>query len=88
MPSSTTPGSSTSISSSAASEAKLRGYTSFEYQAGRLVAAAPRHRAARGLAAADPLRQEVDIRYVVTSLEGSPQHLYEEVYCQRGQMVG
>ena len=34
------------------------------------------------------MRQEVDIRYVVTSLEGSAQHLYENVYCQRGQMVG
>jgi hypothetical protein len=32
------------------------------------------------------MRQEVDIRYVVTSLKGSPQHLYENVYCQRGQM--
>src|SRR5664279_1627566 len=30
--------------------------------------------------------QEVDIRYVVTSLKGSAQHLYENVYCQRGQM--
>ena len=34
------------------------------------------------------MRQEVDIRYIVTSLEGSAQHLYEDVYCQRGQMVG
>ena len=32
------------------------------------------------------MRQEVDIRYVVTSLKGSAQHLYEKVYCQRGQM--
>jgi Transposase DDE domain group 1 len=32
------------------------------------------------------MRQKVDIRYVVTSLEGSAQHLYENVYCQRGQM--
>jgi hypothetical protein len=32
------------------------------------------------------IRQEVDIRYVVTSIEGSAQHLYEDVYCQRGQM--
>ena len=29
--------------------------------------------------------QEADIRYVVTSLEGDPQHLYEDVYCMRGQ---
>ncbi len=32
------------------------------------------------------MRQEVDIRYVATSLAGSPHHLYENVYCQRGQM--
>ena len=32
------------------------------------------------------MRQEVDIRYVVTSLAGDPQYLYEQVYCQRGQM--
>ena len=32
------------------------------------------------------MRQEVDIRYVVTSLKGSAQRLYENVYCQRGQM--
>jgi hypothetical protein len=32
------------------------------------------------------MRLEVDIRYVVTSLEGTAQHLYEDVYCQRGQM--
>ena len=32
------------------------------------------------------MRQEVDIRYVVTTLEGTAQHLYEDVYCQRGQM--
>ena len=32
------------------------------------------------------MRQEVDIRYVVTSLPGSAQHLYENVYCRRGQM--
>ena len=31
------------------------------------------------------MRQEVDIRYVVTSLEGAGQHLYEDI-CQRGQM--
>jgi Transposase DDE domain group 1 len=32
------------------------------------------------------MRQEVDIRYVVTSLKGSARHLYENIYCQRGQM--
>ena len=29
---------------------------------------------------------QVDIRYVVTSLKGAAQYLYEDVYCQRGQM--
>ena len=32
------------------------------------------------------MRQEVDIRYVVTSLDGAAKYLYEDVYCQRGQM--
>ena len=32
------------------------------------------------------MRQEIDIRYVVTSLEGGAELLYEGVYCQRGQM--
>jgi hypothetical protein len=32
------------------------------------------------------MRQEVDIRYVVTSLKGSAQHFYETIYCQREQM--
>jgi len=30
--------------------------------------------------------QEVDIRYVVTSLKGGAEHPYEDVYCRRGQM--
>jgi len=30
------------------------------------------------------MRQEVDIRYVVTSLKGCAQYLYEHIYCQRG----
>ena len=34
----------------------------------------------------DGMRQEVDIRYVVTSLKGSARHLYENIYCQHGQM--
>jgi hypothetical protein len=31
------------------------------------------------------MRQEVDIRYVVTSLEGTAQRLDADVYCPRGQ---
>src|SRR4051812_21757794 len=33
-----------------------------------------------------PVRQEVDIHYVVTSLKCSAQQLYENIHCQRGQM--
>lgn len=31
------------------------------------------------------MRQEVDIRYIVTTLEGDAERLYEGVYCQRGK---
>jgi hypothetical protein len=72
-------------------EPKLRWYTSVEYQAGSW--SRPRRVVARLEASMQPdpkakdrMRQEVDIRYVVTSLEGDPRHLYENVYCQRGQM--
>jgi hypothetical protein len=75
------------------SQAKLRTYASFTYQASSWTR--PRKVVARlecslqpdaGEGTATGMRQEVDIRYVVTSLKGSAQHLYEEVYCQRGQM--
>jgi hypothetical protein len=71
------------------SKGKLRTYASFLYQAGSW--GRPRKVVAR--LECSPLqpgeagiRQEVDIRYVVTSLKGSAQHLYENIYCQRGQM--
>jgi hypothetical protein len=68
-------------------KAKLRTFASLMYQAtswkrprevveARMLAAADRRR--------DRHAQDVDVRYVVTSLEGSAQHLYENVYCQRG----
>jgi Transposase DDE domain group 1 len=73
---------------------KLRTYVSFTYQASTWKR--PRKVVARLECSLQPdagesitstgMRQEVDIRYVVTSLKGSAQHLYEEVYCQRGQM--
>jgi hypothetical protein len=69
---------------------KLRTYASFLYQAGSW--SRPRRVVARLECSLQPvagetgMRQEVDIRYVVTSLTGSAQHLYENVYCQRGQM--
>jgi hypothetical protein len=72
------------------SKAKLRSFASFMYQAGSWKR--PRKVVARLECSLQPvagetgMRQEVDIRYVVTSLKGSAQHLYENVYCQRGQM--
>jgi hypothetical protein len=74
----------------AGTDDKLRCFESFEYQAKSW--SRPRRVIARLEVSlrpdkdADGMRQEVDIRYVVTSLEGSAQHLYEEVYCKRGQM--
>jgi Transposase DDE domain group 1/Cobalamin biosynthesis protein CobT VWA domain len=75
------------------SEEKLRTYTSFTYQASSWDR--PRKVVARLECSLQPdaggitstgMRQEVDIRYVVTSLKGSAQYLYEDVYCKRGQM--
>ena len=70
------------------SEDKLRTYESFEYRAKSW--SKPRRVIARLEVSMQPddggMRQEVDIRYVVTSMQGDARHLYEEVYCQRGQM--
>jgi hypothetical protein len=69
---------------------KLRCHVSFEYQANSW--SRPRRVVARLEVSLQPdpeqegLRQEVDVRYVVTSLAGSAQHIYERVYCERGQM--
>lgn len=71
---------------------KERCYKALWYKAGSW--AAPRRLIARIEASmqpaptpADPkaMRQEIDVRYVVTSLEGDAERLYEGVYCQRGQ---
>lgn len=71
------------------SDDKLRTWDSFEsYRAKSW--SKPRRVVARLEASLRPDaggdRQEVDIRYIVTSLEGSAHHLYEQVYCRRGQM--
>ena len=72
---------------------KMRTYTSFRYQASSWKQ--PRKVVAQLECSLQPdeggttsagMRQEVDIRYVVTSLKGPAQYLYEDVYCQRGQM--
>jgi hypothetical protein len=77
------------------SEPKVRTWTSFYYQAGSWTC--PRRVVARLECSLQPdtgetittsngMRQEVDIRYVVTSLKGPAERLYEEDYCGRGQM--
>jgi hypothetical protein len=71
---------------------KSRCYKAFEYKAGSW--SAPRRIIARIEASMRPaptpedehaMRQEIDVRYVVTSLAGDPEQLYEDIYCQRGQ---
>jgi hypothetical protein len=71
---------------------KVRTYTSFTYQASSWKR--PRKVVARLECSLQPdeggttstgMRQEVDIRYVVTSLKGPARYLYEDVYCERGQ---
>jgi hypothetical protein len=71
---------------------KSRCYKALEYRAGSW--SAPRRIIARIEASMHPdptpedphaMRQEIDVRYVVTSLDGDPERLYEGVYCQRGQ---
>jgi Transposase DDE domain group 1 len=73
------------------SKDKLRCYTSVEYRAGswsRLRRVIARIEVSLQPDPNEPgyMRQEVDIRYVVTSLAGDPRRLYEDTYCKRGQM--
>src|ERR1700739_828182 len=74
-------------------QAKLRTYVSFTHQANswkrqrKVVARLECSlQPDEGGTTSTGMRQEVDIRYVVTSLKGPAQYLYEGVYCQRGQM--
>jgi hypothetical protein len=71
---------------------KSRCYMGFWYRAGSW--SSPRRIIARIEASLQPdptperpdgMRQEVDVRYVVTTLEGDHERIYEGVYCQRGQ---
>ena len=71
---------------------KSRCYKAFWYQAGSW--SQPRRVIARIEASMQPaptkeqpdaMRQEIDVRYVVTTLDGDAERLYEGVYCQRGQ---
>jgi hypothetical protein len=61
------------------SAAKLRSFASLSYGAKSW------SKERRMIARIEATRQGLDIRYVVTSLKGTAQHLYETVYCGRGQ---
>lgn len=58
---------------------KLRGFTETRY------AAASWTTGRRVIARFEATTQGFDVRYIVTTLTGEAQHLYENVYCQRGQ---
>jgi hypothetical protein len=58
---------------------KLRGFTETRYAAASWTAGR------RVIARFEATTQGFDARYIVTSLNGEAQHLYENVYCQRGQ---
>ena len=57
----------------------LRGFASFDYAAGSW------RRKRRVIARLEATPRDFDARYIVTSLAGEPRHLYEGVYCTRGQ---
>lgn len=58
---------------------KLRGFTETRY------AAASWTTERRVIARFEATKLGFDTRYIVTTLTGDAQHLYEKVYCQRGQ---
>ena len=58
---------------------KVRGFASFDYAAGSW------DRLRRVVARLEATTRGFDARYIVTSLTGEPRHLYEGIYCARGQ---
>jgi hypothetical protein len=61
------------------SAAKLRSFATLSYAAGSW------NRQRRIATRIEATAKGLDIRYVVTSLKGTAKHLYETVYCGRGQ---
>ena len=61
------------------SAAKLRSFATLSYGAKGW------NKRRRFVARIEATRKGLDIRYVVTSLGGTAQHLYETIYCGRGQ---
>ena len=58
---------------------KMRSFAAFDYAAGSW------NRERRVVARLEATARGFDARYIVTSLGGEPRHLYEDIYCARGQ---
>ena len=58
---------------------RMRGFASFDY------AVRSWNRERRVVARLEATPRGFDARYIVTSLTGEPRHLYEGIYCARGQ---
>ena len=58
---------------------QMRGFASFDYAAGSW------DRERRIVAGLEATPRGFDARYIVTSLTSEPRHLYEGIYCARGQ---
>jgi len=58
---------------------RMRGFAAFDY------AARSWRRKRRVVARLEATPRGFDARYIVTSLTGEPRHLYEGIYCARGQ---
>ena len=58
---------------------RMRGFAVLPYAAGS------RGRQRRVVARLKTSARGFDARYIVTSLGGEPRHLYEDIYCARGQ---
>ena len=58
---------------------RMRGFADFDYAAGSW------RRMRRVVARLEATPRGFDARYIVTSLEGPPRHLYEGIYCARGR---
>ena len=68
------------VERAASGEEKLRAFAKLSY------AAKGWNRERRFVARIEASPQGLDIRYIVTSLKGGAKHLYERVYCARGEM--
>ena len=75
----TTPATTLKVRRAEAGADKIRGFASFDY------AARSWRRKRLVVARLEATARGFDARYIVTSLTGEARHLYEAVYCARGQ---